>query len=58
MNTELFVKWLKIQYWNMLHEIRAHFGFIITIIIIIIIIIIINIIIIISYRIFFIGAPK
>ena len=27
MNTELFVKWLKIQYWNMLHEIRAHFGF-------------------------------
>ena len=37
----------------------AHFGFIITIIIIIIIIIInINIIIIISYRIFFIGAPK
>ena len=50
MNTELFVKWLKIQYWNMLHEIRAHFGFIITIIIIIIIII--------SYRIFFIGAPK
>ena len=53
MNTELFVKWLKIQYWNMLHEIRAHFGFIITIIIIIIIITII-----ISYRILFIGAPK
>ena len=52
MNTELFVKWLKIQYWNMLHEIRAHFGFIITIIIIIIITIII------SYRILFIGAPK
>ena len=53
MNSELFVKWLKIQYWNMLHEIRAHFGFIITIIITIIIIIII-----ISYRILFIGAPK
>ena len=53
MNTELFVKWLKIQYWNMLQEIRAHFGFIITIIIIIIIITII-----ISYRILFIGAPK
>ena len=52
MNTELFAKWLKIQYWNMLHEIRAHFGFIITIIIIIIITIII------SYRILFIGAPK
>ena len=52
MNTELFVKWLKIQYWNMLHEIRAHVGFIITIIIIIIITIII------SYRILFIGAPK
>ena len=52
MNTELFVKWLKIQYWNMLHEIRAHFGFIITIIVIIIITIII------SYRILFIGAPK
>ena len=52
MNTELFVKWLKIQYWNMLHEIRAHFGFIITIIIIIIITIII------AYRILFIGAPK
>ena len=52
MNTELFVKWLKIQYWNMLHEIRAHFGFIITIIIIIIVTIII------SYRILFIGAPK
>ena len=52
MNTELFAKWLKIQYWNMLHEIRAHSGFIITTIIIIIIIIII------SYRIFFIGAPK
>ena len=53
MNTELFAKWLKIQYWNMLHEIRAHFGFIITIIIIIS-----SSIIIISYRIFFIGAPK
>ena len=53
MNTELFAKWLKIQYWNMLHEIRAYFGFIITIIIIII-----SSIIIISYRIFFIGAPK
>ena len=52
MNTELFAKWLKIQYWNMLHEIRAHFGFIITIIVIIIITIII------SYRILFIGAPK
>ena len=47
MNTELFVKWLKIQYWNMLHETREHFGFIIIIIIIII-----------SYRIFFIGALK
>ena len=53
MNTELFAKWLKIQYWNMLHEIRAHFGFIITITIIIS-----SSIIIISYRIFFIGAPK
>ena len=56
MNTELFVKWVKIQYWNMLHETRAYFGFIITIIIIIIIII--TIIIIISYCIFFIGALK
>ena len=54
MNTELFAKWLKIQYWNMLHEIRAHFGFIITIIIISSS----SSSIIISYRIFFIGAPK